>query len=892
VLLGTTFPLMAAGLVRRSPDTPGRSVADVYLLNTLGGAAGIVLAGFALIPVLGLAGAAVAAAVLNFAAALLARGGDLGVGATPVETAPAEVGAADPSALPAARAAIAEGGTPKVLVPLLLGATLVSALASFLYEIGWVRMLALLLGSASHAFELMLSAFLLGLGFGSLLVRRRADESERPVRLTGAVQWLMGLAALLTLPIYVACFPVMAWLVTNLPPTDRGYLLFNAARYGIALVVMLPATLLAGMTLPLIAATLLRRGAGERAIGLANGANTMGSVLGAVAGGLFVLPGLGLEGILTLGAGLDMAVGVALLAAAAPMGRRLATAGGAGVLAALLVVGVTAVVGLDRALLTSGVYRTGSLTGRDRPDLVSYQDGATATVSVHRTRSGLTSVETNGKPDGSLPPRWRERAAGAPFARGPIGGGDEATQIYAPLLTIAHRPDARRVAVVGHGTGMSAQLLLGSARIERLVTIEIEPAMILASQAFLPANRKPFADPRSSFLIEDARTALAGAGEGFDLIFSEPSNPWVSGVASLFTHQFYARVRERLTPGGVFGQWFHLYEMEDDLLLSVLAAIDRSFPDWTAWIIGRDDMLIVAARDTLTMPDWSVLREPGIVEELSLAPLPSPGQLAALWVFDDDAMAPLVARSSANSDYRPILDARAERARFRRSYADGFFAFADHPLDVPRMLARRPMPPPTYDSIPVSDVPPMIRHALATWLTTGDARRTPPPHPGLFDEMVRETAFQNDIVLGLAPTDWAAWVRRFVAIEGAHHGRAAGWVDEPFYRAIERFMDARGAPDEARATLALLEGVRTFDFPRAADAADRLGMARGATLMPPALLLDAAVAAYVGAGRVDAARAAYETLAPATGGRPGNAYDLWMAALVGAEPRRAEEPRD
>src|SRR6185503_3280943 len=109
--------------------------------------------------------------------------------------------------------------------------------ASFLYEIGWVRMLSLLLGSATHAFELMLAAVLLGLAGGSPVVRRLADRSARPLRAAGAVQWAMGLAALLTLPIYQGGFPIMAWLVTTLPAVEQGYLLFNAARYGIALVV-------------------------------------------------------------------------------------------------------------------------------------------------------------------------------------------------------------------------------------------------------------------------------------------------------------------------------------------------------------------------------------------------------------------------------------------------------------------------------------------------------------------------------------------------------------------------------------------------------------------------------------------------------------------------------
>ena len=242
--MGTTFPLMAADVVRLRPGAPGRSVADVYLLNTLGGAAGVLVGGFALVPVIGLPGAAAVAGALNLTAAALAYRADR----SPLPIAVAE------------RAPIVTTSAVRASVPLLLTATLLSALASFLYEIGWIRMLSLVLGSATHAFELMLSAFLLGLGTGSLVIRKWADRAISPVRLLGGVQWAMGLAALLTLPLYAGSFPVMAWLVSALPKSDGGYLLFNLSRYALALLVMLPATLFAGMTLPLITSTLLRGG--------------------------------------------------------------------------------------------------------------------------------------------------------------------------------------------------------------------------------------------------------------------------------------------------------------------------------------------------------------------------------------------------------------------------------------------------------------------------------------------------------------------------------------------------------------------------------------------------------------------------------------------------------
>src|SRR6185503_2697413 len=155
---------------------------------------------------------------------------------------------------------------------------------------------------------------------------------------------------------------------------------------------------------------------------------------------------------------------------------------------------------------------------------------------------------------------------------------DIATQLLLPIGTLAHVPRAGNVAVIGFGSGMSSHVLLGSPYVKQVVTIEIEPEMIKAARAFLPANVRAYDDPRSTFVIDDAKSYFASSGRRFDLILSEPSNPWVSGVSGLFTHEFYRRVQRQLSDHGVFGQWLHLYELSDGLATSVLAAMDSVFP--------------------------------------------------------------------------------------------------------------------------------------------------------------------------------------------------------------------------------------------------------------------------------------------------------------------------
>ena len=339
VLLGATFPLMTAGLIRRlgrdhndPAAASGRVIGVLYFANSIGAAVGVLVAGFWLIGAVGLQGTLLTAALVNILVAVATyvalqamRSSETGTG----ETEPDEIEAAmDAAVLGAPDADLAEGHsrlpTPVVatvvtsppgldLWTLLLGVSFGTAVASFIYEIAWIRMLALVLGSATHAFELMLSAFILGLALGAFWIRRRADSERDPVRLLGVVQFAMGAAAIATLAVYGSSFHWMAGLTEALDENAAGYRLYNLARYGIALAVMLPPTFCAGVTLPLITRMLLGAGHGERAIGAVYAWNTLGSIVGVAAAALWLMPLLGLKLLLIAGGAIDIALGVLLL---------------------------------------------------------------------------------------------------------------------------------------------------------------------------------------------------------------------------------------------------------------------------------------------------------------------------------------------------------------------------------------------------------------------------------------------------------------------------------------------------------------------------------------------------------------------------------------------------
>ena len=614
ILLGATFPLMSAGALRlldpRGEGTSGRILSMLYFSNSLGASAGVLVSGFFLIGLAGLPGTLAAAASANLAVALLVL-----LLAGPLER-PGNRPAAPADAAPSSELPLPRLGR------VLLAAAFLTAVASFVYEIAWIRMLSLVLGAATHSFELMLSAFILGLAAGSFWIRRRSDRFADPLRALGVIQWAMGCLAVATLPLYLASFRWTATLLSALDRTEAGYRFFTVSRYGFCLAVMLPATFCAGMTLPLITRTLLRGGAGERAIGAVYGANTLGSILGAALAGLVLLPLLGLKPLLVAGAAIDAGVGVVLLVLAARAGGhppRLARFAAASF--ALLALVVSFAARFDPSVLSSGVYRYGGLPAPGSREIVSHRDGRTATVSVTRNvADGTLVLATNGKPDASVTRAWTRPPHGE--QRPPLRG-DEPTQATMPVLCLAHRPGAKTAAVIGLGSGISSHVFLGDPGLTRVTTIEIEKEMVRGAALFRPANRRVFEDPRSELVLDDAKSFFAGAGRRFDIVLSEPSNPWVSGVSGLFTVEFYERVRRYLAPGGVFGQWLHLYELSDPLVLSVLAAIDRNFPAWDAWLVSGADLLIIASDRELPPPDWSVASRPGIAEDLSrFAPIP------------------------------------------------------------------------------------------------------------------------------------------------------------------------------------------------------------------------------------------------------------------------------
>ncbi|MEP6744934.1 MAG: fused MFS/spermidine synthase [Gemmatimonadota bacterium] len=875
LLLGASFPLMSAGVLRLDPATPGRRIALLYFANSLGAAGGVLLGGFVLVPAIGLPGAIRAAALANLGVAL-------------VVAIVAFLSQRDPALTEVPRPAPTVPPVPRDrTLTLLLAVSAGTAIASFLYEIDWIRMLSLVLGSATHSFELMLSAFILGLALGSLWISGRADRLTSPLRSLGLIQIAMGVCALGTLVAYASTFHWMTWLFAALTKSEAGYQGFTLVRYGISMAIMLPATCCAGMTLPLITKILLARGAGEQVIGTVYAWNTLGSIAGVAIGGLLLLPLLGLKGLLLVAGALDITLGIALVASTRgtelvrPPGRHLL----AGMAALALLVALTAwAARLDPVAMASGVFRFGRILDPSLTQVLRTRDGRTATVSVLRqTAINDLSIRTNGKTDASVNEAFWRPACEEVSGRAPLNG-DASTQVLLPLITLAYRPDARRAAIVGFGSGMSTHMLLGDPHLTKVVTIEIEPEMIAAGREFYPINRRAYDDPRATFVIGDARTYLSTGGERFDLIMSEPSNPWVSGVSGLFTVEFYQRIRSALAPGGVFGQWLHTYELDDELVLSVLGALHQVFPDYVVYQVGEGDFLIVAsAEGPLAPPDWRVFDAPDLADLRCRTFPPTAGTMRALRAGGRALFAPLFdGDRRLNSDFDPVLDLGAERRRYLESHAIGLEAIVGDWRGMAGALeGAAPLIPESVPAPPFMTVAGVSSRTAAALLQERRASRNDttvePPDVQFAREQWKAWQFR---LSGPAPSDWRSFLLAFDGMSILAHRGTAGYANPRLFASAAAFMERRGAPLLIRQAVGFRRAVLEWKMESVASLGSALlpSVRAGQGLVDREQFIDGMLIAAVRLGRGGMADSTLSELGTARRARPGDLRDDLLLA--------------
>lgn len=632
--MGATLPLLATAFTRQS-KTVGGDVAALYGANTLGAFVGCAGAGFFLLPWLGLHGSTLTVASLN----LLAGTAALLIARRPLGTAPVrDAGAAEAAGAPAAGAQDRPGPALGGRALLLLYA--LSGFAAMAYQVAWTRALILSLGSSTYSFSLIVSCYIFGLATGSLLMTPLADRLRRPLAVTGALQAVIALSALFVVPLFGKLPEVVASATSAEGTTFRDVLLVEAGWvFGLLIV----PTLCMGALLPLIC-RIYAPSAGQagRSVGDVYAANTLGTILGAAVAGFVLIPWrpVGMEHTIHVASGLNLLVGSVFLLAPKPRPvPRYALVAGAWVVAALAV-GLTEP--WSRQQMISGPY-----LGRDKSkewSIVFYEEGIDATVAVERLGdTDNMSLSVNGKPDASNLL------------------GDMPTQMLLGVLPALLRPEARDVCVIGLGSGMSVGSLL-LFDVERVDVAEISQEVVDASRLFDDDSHTPLEDPRVHLHRADGRNLLLLADRQYDMILSEPSNPWISGISNLFTREFFELARSRLKPGGIHAQWTQGYSMPPESFAAILRTLGEVFPYYQVWEMSLNDYLVVASTEPLAIDMESLFfsfHRPALQQEVGRIYITNPFQLANHYVTDREHLSEWLADAEVLTDDRNSLEFKA-----------------------------------------------------------------------------------------------------------------------------------------------------------------------------------------------------------------------------------------
>ncbi|HQZ37496.1 MAG TPA: fused MFS/spermidine synthase [Vicinamibacterales bacterium] len=605
--LGATFPMAIRWFASES-ERPAMLSGALYALNTAGAAVGAVLAGFALVPAIGISGSTMVA-VSGSGVAALAAWMVLRREGPALEPAPRAVPVRAPS----------RGRDTTVDRRWLAAGVLgLSGFAALVHEIAWTRILALVFGPTTYAFAAVLAGVIAGVALGSAAGAWLVGRVRHPSA------WLalaLACGAVATSYTYSLAGQRIPSLVAREMATSDDPLT-QVLRQGLWLTVALvvPTALCLGAAFPL--GLSLAGEAAERLearFGTVYAVNTLGSVTGSLAAGFLLIPRFGLQHTLQVASGCLIAAALVVVI----RGGLSRTARAAGVLAsgAAVVVLVTGPP-WDRELLASGPYMYAPFVPPDLDletmlragKLLYYREGAAATVSVKQL-TGTTTLAVDGKVDAS-------------------NRGDMLTQKLVAHLPLLVHDNPREVAVIGLGSGVTAGAVLRHP-VERADVIEISPEVVEASHFFDRENHGALADPRTNLIVGDGRSHLLLSRKQYDVIVSEPSNPWIAGVAALFTREYFEGVRARLAPGGILCQWANAYDINDTDLRSIVATFLSIFPHGTLWLVGADDVLMMAsdgpldARLEAMRSHWA---RPGVADDLAEVAVRGPFSLWSLYV--------------------------------------------------------------------------------------------------------------------------------------------------------------------------------------------------------------------------------------------------------------------
>lgn len=586
-LMGATLPVLTKYFARRK-ETLGGTVGKVYAVNTFGAVLGSFGAGFILLPALGTSRVILLAGLANIAicvVALLYARRSIPAGVTLEAAVGEEPGTGVPTDDIVMREELGTVARKSAVLTLLLWAFALSGFASMVYQVIWTRMLTLMIGSSTYAFSLIVTAFILGIGIGSIALSRYIDRKTDLLLLFAAAELVIGTSAVVVAYVFGKLPFFMIGVISRV---KASFALTQFAEFLLVLALLLVPTTMMGLIFPLVSKIYTRSlDTVGKAVGNAYAANTLGAILGSFAGGFIFIPFLGMETGILIALSLNVLIGL-LFWFLSPSGNRAARS-------AIAVVWLGAIVGFEvwspqwnKDWITMGPYlyfmkyrSQFTLTSENidtkwtkQSRLIYYKEDVSTTVSVRKDVRGHLTLQVNGKTDAST-------------------HGDMMTQELLAHVPLMLHPDPRNVLVIGLASGIT----VGSVEqhpIERVTAVEISPAMVEACALFRNYNGNAMEDPRFSLRIEDGRNSLLLSPQMYDVIISEPSNPWISGIGNLFTLEYFRLLHERLGPRGVACVWLQAYGIDPEDFRMIVRTFREVFPASSLWepAIGLDYLLV------------------------------------------------------------------------------------------------------------------------------------------------------------------------------------------------------------------------------------------------------------------------------------------------------------
>lgn len=681
LLMGATLPVLSRFFTREF-HALGKTIGNLYALNTFGAVLGTYAAGFHLIPVFGIKTTLYLAAIVNLGIGLLALVFDQHWARLGLQT--PNSGPQTPG--PGLLSNVWRLRSDRVAILLTLVGFALSGAASMIYEVAWTRALALVIGSSTYAFSTMLVAFLAGLALGSAFFARHSWRLRIDPLAFALIELGIGLSALAVMPLFERMPQLFlgAFWVSQSP----GFVKF--LQFAFSVLAMILPTFLMGATFPCVAQVVTQ---GLHRVGHDVGKvycfNTTGAIVGTVLAGFFLIPTIGLQATLKAATSLNLAIALVILIA--PRKRRWWKAP----LTLGPVLGFIALYAAppwDTTTMSSGVAvyapqylnALGKVNFRDylgsKGQLLFYRDGISATITVHRHGQHLF-LKINGKTDAS-------------------NGTDMHTQLMSGHLPLLLHPHPERALVIGLGSGVTAGAM-ALHPVQRIDVVEIEPAVVQAAEFFAKENRQVLGNPKVRMTVADGRNFILRTQETYDVITSEPSNPWISGVANLFALEFYRLAASRLAPNGIMCQWIHGYSLFPHDLRMVVKTFRSVFPHTTIWNTLLGDYLLIGSKEPISLSYQRLQSRydaiPGLQEDFKRLGFRAPMAILADLLLGEEEAAMYAQNAQLNTDDLPLLEfsapdsLHAETAALNFEMMKAFNRAKPPPLtDLPTNLFRSP----------------------------------------------------------------------------------------------------------------------------------------------------------------------------------------------------------